>query len=129
MRALPNPDDYELPAGRSLIAILTDEIDTEPELYRLVVNDPPEESDFVPTVSAHQAESRAIPEIVRCGLSHYMEIEQADAVRRKPGSMIACVTLRRGRVIAAARTWGTPGHVTVWARPTALVDSAKVVVR
>ena len=129
LRALPHPGEYGLPVGASLIAVLADEMDDEPELYRLVMNDPPQESDFAPTVSARQADARGIPEIIRCGLSHYLEVEQADAVRRKPGSMIARVTLRRGRWIAAARTGASPGHVTVWGRPNAFVDSAEVVVR
>jgi hypothetical protein len=124
MRELPEP-----PSEGSLVAVLVDELEDELCLYRLVMNDPPDETDFEPSVSPQQADARGLPELLRCGLSHYVELEQADAVRTKRGSMIARVCLRSGRSIAAARTGASPGHVTVWARREALVDAADIVVR
>jgi hypothetical protein len=92
--------------------------------YRLVMNDPPNESDFEP-VSVAIAEAEGRPELIRLGLSHYLAIEGARDVKKRPGSMIAEVTLPR--TAHYARTGKREGHIDVWARPKDLVRGARIV--
>lgn len=121
MAALPEPDSYGLPTG-SVIAVPAGGL----TVYRLVLSDPPTDEDFA-TQPAERAERMGWAELVRLGVSHYLERGQADARRRLPGSRVARVTLNPHRRIHVARTGRSEGHVTVWAPPGVLKETAAVV--
>lgn len=93
-------------------------------LYRLVRSDPPSVSDFLP-MNPLRARARAIPELLRCGLSHFLEPHQAAARSRSESPLVAEVRLPPG--VHAARTLRSPGHVTVWGTPEALLQAARVI--
>jgi hypothetical protein len=95
-------------------------------VYQLVRSDPPTVRDFEPPTRA-LAERRGWPELHRAGLSHFLRPEQAERIRRNPVSRVAAVELAAGAGIYVARTGRTPGHVTIWARPEALLGTALVV--
>jgi hypothetical protein len=93
-------------------------------VYRLIEGERPEESDFQ-RVRLLRAEKGNVPELLRLGLSHYREPEQARAVLRRPGSRIARLRLAPGgRPIYYANTYG-PGHVTVWAGVEQLLEAVQ----
>jgi hypothetical protein len=118
---LPEPGAYGLPES-AVIAVPAAGLD----VYRLVRSDRPGLSDFAP-VAAERAALRGVPELLRVGLSCFLEPWQAEAVRVRPSSRVARVRLQaRGRA-HVARTGRTPGHVTVWAPLEELVASADVV--
>ena len=93
-------------------------------LYRLVRSNPPSAADFVP-MDPLRARTRAIPELLRCGLSHFLEPHQAAARSRSDSPLIAEVRLPPG--VHAARTLRSPGHITVWATPETLLEAARVI--
>jgi hypothetical protein len=95
-------------------------------VYRLVLADPPTEADFAPQ-PLDRATRLGWDEIVRLGVSHFLEHDQAKAQRRRRDSRIARVTLGADRRIHLARTGRTDGHVTVWAPPGELARNARVV--
>jgi hypothetical protein len=95
-------------------------------VYRLVRSDPPTARDFEPP-SPELAERRGWPELHRAGLSHFLRPEHTERIRRSPVSRVAAVHLAAGSGIYLARTGRTPGHVTVWARPQALLRAALIV--
>jgi hypothetical protein len=95
-------------------------------VYRLVLSDPPSETDFAPQ-PLDRATRLGWAEIVRLGVSHFLEHDQARAQRRRRDSRIARVTLSAGRRIHLARTGRTDGHVTVWAPPGELARNGRVV--
>jgi hypothetical protein len=117
---LPRPGPLGLPRS-AVIAVPADGL----TVYRLVLSDPPAEEDFAPHPLA-RAERLGWPEIIRLGVSHFLERHQAEAQRRRRDSRIARVTLRPGRRIHVARTGRTEGHVTVWAPPGELRWNARV---
>jgi hypothetical protein len=117
---LPTPGPLGLPRG-AVIAVPADGL----TVYRLVRSDPPTLRDFQ-RPSRELADRFGWPELLRAGLSHFLGPEQTDRVRRSPVSRIAAVDLR-GAGIYVARTGRTPGHVTVWARPEALLAAARTV--
>jgi hypothetical protein len=106
----------------SVVAIPADGL----TVYRLVVNDPPTAADFRPQ-SLERAALAGASEILRLGLSHFLRYEDAVQARARPSSLIAEVRLEPHRGIHIARTGRRRGHVTVWARPSAVVDAARVV--
>jgi hypothetical protein len=95
-------------------------------VYRLVRSDPPTIRDFEPP-PPELAEQLGWPELLRAGLSHFLRPDQTERVRRNPVSRVAAVELSGRADIYHARTGRTPGHVTVWARPEALLRIARVV--
>lgn len=95
--------------------------------YRLVRSDPPTEKDFKPMTPAARAKHQNAPEILKTGVSHYLEADDAQAVATQPGSLIAEVSLDGQGVHVARSRFGS--HVTVWAEPAVLVARAKVVRR
>jgi hypothetical protein len=119
----------ELPTPR-LLGLPTDAVIAVPAdglvVYRLVRSDPPTARDFEPPTPA-LADRRGWPELHRAGLSHFLRPEQAERIRRNPVSRVAAVPLAAESGIYVARTGRTPGHVTVWARPKALLDAARTV--
>jgi hypothetical protein len=94
-------------------------------VYRLVLSDPPTEADFAPQ-PLERAERVGWPEIVRLGVSHFLERGQAEAQRRRRDSRVARVTLHPAHRIHLARTGRTAGHVTVWAPPGELRRHARI---
>lgn len=121
MTELPTPGQLGLPRA-AVIAVPADGL----TVYRLVRGDPPTLRDFQ-LPSPELAARLGWPELLRVGLSHFLRPEQAERVRRSPVSRIAAVDLTEGVGIYVARTGRTPGHVTVWARPEALLAAARVV--
>ena len=121
MAALPEPSANDLPPG-TVIAVPAGAL----TVYRLVRTDPPTLRDFRPP-SAELAAGRGWPELLRVGLSHFLEAEQARRVRRTPLSFVARVELPQAQGVYVARTGRQAGHVTVWAPPTALLEAARVV--
>ena len=122
MTELPTPSPLGLPRG-AVIAVPADGL----TVYRLVRSEPPTLRDFQPP-SPERARRLGWPELLRAGLSHFLRAEQAERVRRSPVSLVVQVDLAAGAGIHVARTGRTPGHVTVWARPEALLEAARVVV-
>ena len=121
MSELPTPSELGLPP-EAVIAVPAGGL----TVYRLVRSDPPTIRDFQPP-SPNLADRRGWPELHRAGLSHFLRLEQTERVRRSPVSLVATVRLVAGSGIYLARTARTPGHVTVWARPEALLRAARVV--
>ena len=121
MSELPTPSELGLPP-EAVIAVPAGGL----TVYRLVRSDPPTIRDFQPP-SPNLADRRGWPELHRAGLSHFLRLEQTELVRRSPVSLVATVRLVAGSGIYLARTARTPGHVTVWARPEALLRAARVV--
>jgi hypothetical protein len=95
-------------------------------VYRLVLSDPPLQADFAPQ-PLDRATRLGWAELLRLGVSHFLEHDQARAQRQRRDSMIARVKLESARGIHVARTGRTDGHVTVWARPDELRRSATVI--
>ena len=120
MMALPTPRSLGLPRG-AVVAVPADGL----TVYRLVFSDPPTEGDFAPQPLV-RAERMGWSEIIRLGVSHFLQRHEAEAQRRRRDSRIARVTLLPGRRIHVARTGTTAGHVTVWAPPGELRRSARV---
>ena len=83
-------------------------------VYRLTAGGTPTLADFSP-MSPARAAARGVPELLRVGLSVFLERQQAEAVRLRPSSCVVEVRLREGRRIHIARTGNRPGHLTVWA--------------
>jgi hypothetical protein len=117
---LPIPGPLGLPRD-AVIAVPADGL----TVYRLVLSDPPTEADFTPQ-PLERAERLGWPEIVRLGVSHFLERGQAEVQRRRRDSRVARVTLAAGRRIHVARTGRTAGHVTVWASPGELRRAARI---
>jgi hypothetical protein len=117
---LPTPGPLGL-SRSAVIAVPADGL----TLYRLVRSDPPTLRDFQPP-SRELADRLGWPELLRAGLSHFVRPEQTERVRRSPVSRIAAVELR-GSGIYVARTGRTPGHVTAWATPEALLAGTRIV--
>jgi hypothetical protein len=91
-------------------------------LFRIVTNDPPRREDFKP-LSASYAERTGRSELLRCGLSHFLEPEQAATWMWKEEQLIARIVLPADSRIYVARTdQDRPGHVDVWC-PGDLIDS------
>ena len=120
MTELPTPGLLGLPSS-AVIAIPADGL----TVYRLVRTDPPTIRDFQPP-SRELADRFGWPELLRAGLSHFLSPDQSERVRRSPVSRIAAVDLKSPGIYIA-RTGRTPGHVTVWARPEALLAAARIV--
>jgi hypothetical protein len=118
---LPTPTLLGL-SREAVIAVPADGL----TVYRLVRSDPPTARDFEPPSPA-LAELRGWPELHRAGLSHFLRPEQAERIRRSTVSRVAGVRLAAGSGIYIARTGRTPGHVTVWGRPVALLKTARIV--
>lgn len=123
MPTLPRPADFSLPRG-SVIAIRVPA--DEMVLYRLVLSDPPEPQDFEPKSEA-VADAAGTYELSRLGISHFLTRDDVEAVRTRPESLVARVTLRPGRRIHIARTGSLQGHVDVWAPLQELLENAEVV--
>jgi hypothetical protein len=121
MTELPGGAALGLPRG-TVIAVPADGL----SVYRLVLSDPPTESDFAPQ-PLERATRLAWPELIRLGVSHFLERDQARAQRRRRDSLIARIALDSGRGIHVARTGRTDGHVTVWAPPGELRRNARVI--
>lgn len=119
MSDLPTPRRLGLPIG-SVVAVPPEGL----TLYRLVLDTLPSLADFLP-MSPSRAGRRAVPELLRLGVSCYLAAEQAEAVRTRPGSHVARITLRPGRS-HVARTGRAPGHVTVWAPVEELLSAVEV---
>jgi hypothetical protein len=99
-------------------------------LFRLVLNDPPDRSDFEP-LSRLYAEKRGVSELDRTGLSLFATVDQAEAIRWKDGQRIASITVEPSARIHLARTdEARPGHHQAWV-PTdllqRLLETAEVV--
>jgi hypothetical protein len=118
---LPTPRLLGLPHN-AVIAVPVDGL----TVYRLIRANPPTARDFEPPTPA-LAERRGWPELHRAGLSHFLRPEQAERIRRSPVSRVAAVRLAAGSGVYVARTGRTPGHVTVWARPKTLLETARTV--
>lgn len=95
-------------------------------LYRLVLNDPPELPDFEP-ISEAVAEAQGAYELSRLGVSHFLTREDVEAVRKRPNSLVARVTLHSGGRAHIARTGRLRGHVDVWAPLQEFLQDAEVV--
>jgi hypothetical protein len=123
MNELPSPSALGLPR-ETVIAIPAGGL----SVYRLVLSDPPTEADFAPQPLA-RANRMGWAEIVRLGVSHFLERGQAAAQRRRRDSRIARVILPSDSRIHLARTGRGAGHVTVWAPPGELRRNAQVEAR
>lgn len=121
MASLLDPATLGLPR-EAVVAVPANGLD----VYRLVRSATPKPADFAPVPPARAA-TRGAPELLRLGISFYLEPWQAEAVRLRPSSRVVRVTLRAGRRIHVARTGARPGHVTVWAPLEELLDSADLV--
>ena len=89
-------------------------------LYRLVMGRVSE--DDVRPMSMRRAEAVDAAELLRTGLSHYLSRPVAERVRRRPGSSIVEVRLEPRPDVHIAKTFRDPDHVTVWARPSTLLE-------
>ena len=89
-------------------------------VYRLVVGSPSED-DFRP-MSVRRAEAVGAAELLRTGLSHYLSRAAAERVRRRAESTVVEVRLEPRADVHVAKTFRDPDHVTVWARPSTLLD-------
>jgi hypothetical protein len=97
-------------------------LEMELTLYRLVVNDPPNQDDFA-EIPRGRAEKQGVEEIYRTGLSHFLTVEQATQGKWKDSQMIARVPLKPNKRIHVARTdRHRPGHVDVWLPADVLED-------
>lgn len=123
MPNLPRGADFpELPKG-TVIAIRVPSQGLE--LYRLVLNDPPQPADFEP-MSDVVAGAAGMYELSRLGVSHFLTREDVEAVRKRPDSLVARVTLQPGRRVHIARTGTLQGHVDVWAPLQELFENAEI---
>ncbi len=118
---LPSPESLSLPTG-TVIAIPGNGL----TVYRLIRTDAPDVRDFQPQPVA-RAIAAGWPELLRLGLSHLLTREQARSARVGPSSGLAAIRLLPDAGVHVARTGRRPGHVTVWARPEALLAAATVV--
>ncbi|MGH9068353.1 MAG: hypothetical protein ACRD0J_12840 [Acidimicrobiales bacterium] len=117
----PLPESFGLPPG-TVVAVPGAGL----EVFRLVRSDPPTRADFLPSPHHRRPE---VPQLLRVGLSHYLSAGAAASYIRRPGSLVARVTLDSGLAAHVARTFTrtNPSHVTVWAAPELLVVRAVVV--
>ena len=117
----PLPDAFNLPPA-TVIAIPAAGLTA----YRLTRSSRPSEVDFRPSSQA-RASLAGWPEILRCGVSMFTTVADARNVRLRRMSRIAAVTLLPGKGVHVARTGRTPGHLTVWASPGALIGALEMV--
>lgn len=103
MTDLPTPGPLGLPQD-AVIAVAAQGL----TVYRLVRSDAPTLRDFQPP-SPERAARLGWPEILRAGLSHFLDPEQAERVQRSPVSLVVRVDLAAGVGIYVARTGRTPG--------------------
>jgi hypothetical protein len=66
-----------------------------------------------------------IPELIRLGISHYLTLEDAQAVNTQ-GSMVAQVRLEERR-FHWARTGNEEGHIDVWGRSNEFPPLAQII--
>jgi hypothetical protein len=121
MATIPRPERMRLPA-KSFVAVPATNI----QVYHLVMNDPPQPSDFeVGKLSWYEADGD--PEIERLGFSCFRSQMQADSWHKRAGSMIAVVRLTPGLRVHIARAEPPPGHVIIWGLPETLAAVSSVV--
>lgn len=118
---VPTARELGLPAG-TVIAIPAGGL----TLYRLIRGSAPDRDDFRP-LRAERARARRVPELLRLGLSHFLSVEHARAVMRRPSSRVAALLVEHDMAAHVARTGRLPGHVTVWASTEDLLARARVV--
>lgn len=121
---LPRASDFKGLPSRAVIAVPVP--DNGLTLYRLVTNNPPEIEDFEPKSEAF-GELTGAYELNRLGVSHFLTREDVEAVRKRPGSLVARVTLRPRRRTHVARTGRLHGHVDVWGPLEELLGNAEIV--
>ena len=95
------------------------------EVFRLVRNDPPSSKDFQPRYGKGAAKAAGVSELLRQGLSHYLTIDDAQAVNTQ-NSMVAKLPLNEG-LFNFARTGQLTGHLDVWGRTEDFVELAQLV--
>jgi hypothetical protein len=99
-------------------------------LHRLLEHEAPGEHDFEPRLSRTQAKLRAVPELFRGSISHWLGHEQAVAASERPLCFVARLELAPGGLTRLALTeqWGI-GHIDVWSHPQELLATVVDVVR
>jgi hypothetical protein len=125
VRSLPSPEAHGLPAIAAIVVPVAAEGLT---LYRLIRGADPRPEDFEPTFTRPQAQIRAIPELFRTSVSHWLLPEQAAGWSTQQIYRVARLGLRPDPLIRVAlteRVGGNEriGHVDVWAYPRALLDA------
>ena len=120
----PPPQDVGLPAFPDSVVALR-----PPKeglvLYRLIGGRRAGRRDFVAKTAAWLV-AGGHPLVLTDGLSHYLTIESAYRVMRRPG-FIARIVLLPSPTIHIARTGmiAASNHVTVWALPSTLLESIR----
>jgi hypothetical protein len=124
---LPKPEEHGLPAAATIAVAVPPAGLT---LHRLLEHEAPGEHDFEPRLSRSQAKLRAVPELFRGSISHWLGHEQAVAASERRLCFVARLELAPGGLTRVARTedWGI-GHIDVWSHPQDLLATVVDVVR
>jgi hypothetical protein len=113
--ALPTPTARGLPEAATIaVPVPADGL----TLYRLLEHAKPGLGDFEPKLSRSQARLNRIPELFRCSISHWLELEQAVGASTRRTCFIARVDISADALLRVALTeQRDPGHVDVWGHP------------
>lgn len=121
---LPVPERHHLdPEAVIAIPVPSDGL----TLYRLLRARDPRPEDFEPDYTRPQAQLRAIPELSRVSISHWLQDQQAFSVSTARRAFIARVELTPDPLTRVALTERDPrgelrpGHVDVWGYPRELL--------
>jgi hypothetical protein len=114
MPPLPDPTDLGLaPFPDCVVAVRVPAAGLT--VYRLVRSVPATEDDFVPLFATGRIGSQ--PVLLNCGISSFLSVQSAVAVRKHPASRVAELRLRPDPLTHVARTnrLYSGDHVSVWA--------------
>jgi hypothetical protein len=127
MASLPKPEEHSLP-NTATIALPVPPAGLT--LHRLLEHETPGEHDFEPKLSRTQAKLRAVPELFRGSISHWLEHDQAVDASERTVCFVARLRLPAEGLLRVALTeeWGI-GHVDVWGHPQELLAAVVDVVR
>jgi hypothetical protein len=124
---LPKREEHGLPEAATIaVPVPLDGL----TLLRLLEHESPGEHDFEPKLTRAQAKLRAVPELFRGSISHWLEHDQAVEASERRLCFVARLELPAGGLLRVALTeeWGT-GHVDVWGHPHELLEAVADVSR
>jgi hypothetical protein len=125
---LPTPTAHGLSEDVTIAVPVPDDGLT---LYRLLEHAKPSVGDFEPKLSRSQAQLNHVPELFRCSISHWLQLEQAVGASKRRKCFIARLDVPPHTLVRVALTEKSDtntGHVDVWGHPAELLRAVAEVI-